>query len=345
MFRLKFLFVYAVPICVIWSFNLNGYWTFFPTLFFFLLVPVLELFIQPDRENFDKKLAYDEQHEAIYDWMMYTAVPVQLGTLCYFFYVMSNTPFGSVEFFGRTNSMGLMCGILGINVGHELGHRKSRLDQFWGELLLLTSLNTHFLPFHNFGHHRHVATPKDPATAKKNQSLFNFWFTSHFGSYKQAWQIENNRMKSLGRGQFSLRNRMVQYSIMNFLVLFSILLFLGWSVLVAFLFAAVKGIVLLETINYIEHYGLTRTQKPCGRFERVRPMHSWNSDHPIGRAMLFNLSRHSDHHYNGSKPYQLLDSYADSPQMPTGYPGMVCLALLQPLWFEIMNKRLEQMGF
>ena len=102
-------------------------------------------------------------------------------------------------------------------------------------------------------------------------------------------------------------------------------------------------ISLLETVNYIEHYGLARKKKASGGYEKVRHNHSWNSDHQIGRLLLFNLSRHSDHHYNGSKKYAVLESLPESPQMPTGYPGMMVLAVFQPLWFLVMNKRLKEL--
>jgi len=135
---------------------------------------------------------------------------------------------------------------------------------------------------------------------------------------------------------------MVVYSIANILVLTTIHYFFGIYVLIAFVMAAVFGILLLQTVNYIEHYGLMRETNEKGKYKPVRHMHSWNSDHPIGRAILFNLSRHSDHHYNGSKKYQLLDSLEVSPQMPTGYPGMMVLAFMPPLWFWLMNKQLAE---
>ena len=112
--------------------------------------------------------------------------------------------------------------------------------------------------------------------------------------------------------------------------------------LFAFLGAAVSGIILLETVNYIEHYGLLRKQNEHGRYERVKRNHSWNSDHQVGQVLLFNLSRHSDHHYNGAKHYQLLKTVPESPQMPTGYPGMMLLSLFPPLWFWVMNKKIKQ---
>lgn len=135
---------------------------------------------------------------------------------------------------------------------------------------------------------------------------------------------------------------MVVYSILNMILLWSIYYFFDAQVLLAFVLAAVVGILLLETVNYIEHYGLLRQTNEKGRYERVTLKHSWNSDHQIGRLMLFNLSRHSDHHYKASKKYQILESLDESPQMPTGYPGMMVLALISPLWFHLMNKKIEQ---
>jgi len=316
--------------------------TFFPVFVFFILVPLIELFLKPDRANFDPETMLKERNSKVYDWILYLCLPIQLLMLLSFFYVIDLTPSDSLSFYGKCMAMGLMCGVMGINIGHELGHRTSRWEQFLGEILLLSSLNTHFLPYHNEGHHREVATPDDPATAKKGQLLFVFWITSHFGSYVKAWKIENHRMRKNGKSVFSLSNRMVSYTLANIALLFSIYYFFNATVLFAFILSCVVGILLLETVNYIEHYGLLRQKNSEGRYERVKRTHSWNSDHQIGRLMLFNLSRHSDHHYKSSKKYQLLESLEESPQMPTGYPGMMLLALFQPAWFAIMNKKLIQ---
>lgn len=339
---IKYFFVYLLPVSVYLAFNSSGMMTFLPVILFFGLLPVLELLLKPDSTNMDKRIALDEKNKRLYDWILYLAVPIQLGFLVYFLFIIQNTPFGTIEFAGRVSSMGLMCGVLGINVGHELGHRHKRREQLLGEILLLTSLDTHFLPYHNGGHHRNVATPKDSATAKKNELLFTFWITSHFGSYAEAWKLENKRMRKLKKAIFSLNNRMVAYSIANLILLLAIYYLFGLKTLLGFSAAAVIGILLLETVNYIEHYGLLRKKNELGVYEQVKHQHSWNSDHPIGRTLLFNLSRHSDHHYNGSKKYQILKSLPSSPQMPTGYPGMMVLAVFQPLWFLVMNKRLKK---
>lgn len=334
--------VYTLPLSVYVSFTQHGYVTFLPILLYFGFVPLLEMLLKPDRENIDKKIVFDEKNSTLYDVILYLALPIQIGFLIYFFFVIQDTPFLSLDFFGRVSAMGLMCGVIGINVGHELGHRLKRWEQFLGEILLLSSLDTHFLPYHNGGHHLNVATPKDSATAAKNELLYTFWLSSHFGSYVEAWKLENRMMRTKNKSIFSLSNRMVTYSIANVLLILTIFYFFGPYVLIAFIMASIIGILLLETVNYIEHYGLLRAKRSSGRYEPVRHHHSWNSDHPIGRTLLFNLSRHSDHHYNGSKKYQILESLPFSPQMPTGYPGMMVLAFLQPLWFLVMNKKLEE---
>ena len=340
--KLAYLLIYTLPITVYISFVSTGWLTFLPMITFFGLVPLFELFLQPDNENIDKKIAYDVKNQSFYDVILYLALPIQVGMLIFFLFIIQNTAFGSVDFFGRVTGMGLMCGVTGINVGHELGHRHKRWEQFIGEILLLTSLDTHFLPYHNGGHHKDVATPNDAASAAKNEWLYTFWVTSHFGSYAKAWKLENARLKRENKTAFSLNNRMVVYSIANVILIGSIYYSFGAFVLIAFLMAAVMGILLLETVNYIEHYGLVREENERGKPETVKHHHSWNSDHPLGRALLFNLSRHSDHHYNGSKKYQTLNSLEASPQMPTGYPGMVLLAVFQPLWFRVMNKKLAE---
>jgi len=339
--RLKYLFVFILPLWVYFSFNRHGLSTFNPVFFAFIIIPVIELFLRPDKRNLDQESLIKEKRSKVYDWILYLAVPVQLLMLISFLFVIELTPFMSVSFFGKVFSMGLLCSVLGINIGHELGHRSSKTEQFLGEILLLTSLNTHFLPYHNEGHHREVATPDDAATAKKNQWLYSFWISSHFKSYAKAWAIENNRMRRKGQSIFSLNNKMIVYSIANFIVLGLIYFLFDYKVLIAFILAAVIGILLLGTVDYIEHYGLLRKRNDAGRYERVQHKHSWNSDHQLGRLMLFNLSRHSDHHYKASKKYQLLESLPESPQMPTGYPGMMILATIPPLFFWIMNKKIK----
>ncbi|MFM8241821.1 MAG: alkane 1-monooxygenase, partial [Crocinitomicaceae bacterium] len=278
--------------------------------------------------------------DRFYDWILYLMLPLQWFFIFYFLTIISKSE-NTVDLIGRINSMGLMCGIIGINAGHELGHRMKSWERLIGEALLFTSLENHFLPYHNRGHHTNVGTPSDAATARKNEPLYIFWFRSQIGSYIQAWQIENTRMLIMKKPWFHSSNKMIQYSILYIFWLTAVLGFFGTNVFFYYIGACATGIILLESVNYIEHYGLMRKQRENGTYETVKLWHSWNSNHIIGRVVLFELSRHSDHHFKADKPYQILDSFEQSPIMPTGYPGMIILSLIPPLFFKVMNKPVE----
>lgn len=333
-----YLFVYSLPVTVYLSFNLKGIFTFIPIFIFYGLVPLVELLTKPNSLNPED--VEERGKNRFYDFLLYASVPVQVGFLFYFFHVVSTNPYSVLEYIGITLSMGLMCGVFGINIAHELGHRPKRYEQLMAEILLLSSLEMHFLPYHNNGHHRNVGTRKDPATARKGEPVYLFWFRSQIGSYFQAWSLEAKRLQKRGMMPYSLKNKVLTYTIIQVVFIGAIYYFYGFEVVLLFMAAAIFGILLLETVNYIEHYGLLRSRNDSGRYERVMHEHSWNSDHPIGRAMLFELSRHSDHHYKASKKYQTLVSLSDAPQMPSGYPGMMLFSLIPPLWFKVMNKRL-----
>jgi alkane 1-monooxygenase len=338
---LKYLLAFSLPITVNIAFRSEGWLSYLPVYVFFVLVPFLELILPSYLTTNDASENALNRHAKYYNYLLYTLVFVQWGFVAYFLIAQSTSP-DTTTWWGRVVSMGLMCGIIGINVGHELGHRNKRSEQFLGELLLLSSLENHFLPYHNRGHHTNVGTPADPATALKNEPVYLFWFRSQIGSYFQAWQIELTRMQIIGKDKYSFHNKMVIYSFSHLLLLLAIWQFFDLKALLAFMAAAAIGILLLETVNYIEHYGLTRQMNENGRYELVKRKHSWNSNHLLGRLILFELSRHSEHHFKPDKPYQLLHSDPEAPTMPTGYPGMMLLSFLPPLFFRVMNVKVER---
>jgi alkane 1-monooxygenase len=319
----------------------GGYFTYLTPLVVFGIVPILELFTPGEEKN----LSAEEEQKAlgnpVYDFLLYLNLPLLYGVLGYFLYKVSLGEMSTWEWVGNLVSTGIVCGTAGINIGHELGHRKPVFDKIMAQLLLLGSLYMHFFIEHNRGHHKHVATPKDPASARLGQSLYAFWVRSMVGGYVSAWKIEGERLKKLGKPFFSFQNLMLTFQVIQVLAVVSVGWILGWQAGVSFILAALFGVLLLETVNYLEHYGLSRKQLPSGAYEPVKPSHSWNSNHSLGRILLFELTRHSDHHYKASRKYQILRHHEASPELPTGYPGMIALALVPPLWFRVMNKRLE----
>jgi alkane 1-monooxygenase len=333
---------FTFPATVWISFNSEGWICFLPLLYAFGIIPGLEFFTKNDTSNLDPLEAEIVSADKIYDLIIYLTIPVQYFLLIYFFNIVSIEKTTYLTLIGRTIAMGLMCGIFGINIAHELGHRNSGEERFLAKALLLTSLYLHFYIEHNRGHHRNVATPDDPATARVNENVYFFWMRTIALSYLSAWQIEAARLKKLNLRVISFKNQMLIFQLIQLCLLIIVGLYFGSKTLICFLIAAFIGIILLETVNYVEHYGLMRSKREDGKYEKVLHTHSWNSNHLIGRVMLFELSRHSDHHYKASKPYQLLNHWDESPQMPTGYPGMMILSLIPPLWFMVMNKRLKQ---
>jgi alkane 1-monooxygenase len=239
--------------------------------------------------------------------------------------------------------MGLLCGTFGINIGHELGHRIKPFEQWLAKASLMTSLYMHFFIEHNKGHHKHVATPQDPSSARYNEPVYLFYFRTIGLSYVSAWRIANQDVRKSGHVVWGIHNEMIQVHLIQVVFLGLIYALTSLTVLVYFLIAAVIGILLLETVNYIEHYGLSRQRTASGNYERAMPHHSWNSNHVLGRLMLFELSRHSDHHYLASRKYQILRHHDEAPQLPTGYPGSIILSLVPPLWFWVMNRRIKQL--
>jgi alkane 1-monooxygenase len=259
-----------------------------------------------------------------------------------FLFSINEFAYSTIEYIGLVFSLGVVLGGLGINVAHELGHRATKFEQFLAKALLLPSAYMHFFIEHNYGHHKNVSTLEDPASARFNESVYMFWLRSVIFSYISAWKIEKKRLERKKQKFFSLNNGMVRFTLITILFYGIVFIFFGWFAFLLFTASSVFGFLLLETVNYIEHYGLARRKLNENRYEKVSPIHSWNSNHIIGRIMLFELSRHSDHHYKPAKKYQLLDHHENSPQMPTGYPGMMLLSLIPPLWFAIMNKRIPK---
>jgi alkane 1-monooxygenase len=338
----KYLSPFIIYIGAFRAFMVTGWEVWMPLVYAWIVIPLLELFIRPNPVNMTEAQEELAKADKTYDILLYFVVALQYAALIMFLYSISHDELAWYDIAGRIWVMGLLCGVFGINVGHELGHRVNAFEQTLAKMLLLTSQYMHFFVEHNKGHHKRVATPEDPSSARYGEWIYAFYFRTIIFSYISAWNIANTETRKKGKHVFSIYNEMVQFTLIQLAFIAAIFFLSGWLVTLYYLAAATIGIVLLETVNYIEHYGLQRKATGDGKYERAMPVHSWNSDHVIGRVMLFELSRHSDHHYLASRKYQVLRHHDDSPQMPTGYPGMMLLSLVPPAWFYIMNKRIKK---
>ncbi len=340
----RYAITFVVPLGAWATFTLADPWYWGAPIFSSAVIPLLELVWKGQHRNLSPEDEQAALSDPVFDVLLYLFVPIQYVLLYLFLDRVQNDTLTTVQLSGMIATMGILCGVYGINVAHELGHRTKRWERDLARALLLSSLYMHFIIEHNRGHHRSVATPDDPASARYGESIYTFWLRTVIFSWRSAWNIEAERLRKAGQAPFGLRNEMLHAIGWQGVLLVGIGLFFGTKALGAFFAAAIIGILLLETVNYIEHYGLRRKRTETGSYGRVQHIHSWNSDHVIGRVMLFELTRHSDHHWKASKKYQALQSHEDAPQLPTGYPGMMLLSLVPPLFFAVVHPRLERMA-
>jgi len=339
---LKYLAALSIPISAFIGVYFRGTYSYITPVYAFVMIPILELIFPVDTSNATEEESQSRLKNKLFDWLLYINLPIVFGLLFYTLFILKSHELETYELVGFIVSIGIVLGVNGINVGHELGHRQTTNERFLGKALLLPALYMHFYIEHNFGHHLHAATKEDPATARYNQPVYSFWVTSVVRQYISAWKIQMKLLKNNSLSFLSLKNDMLWFTLIQASYLLFVYFVFGNSGFLFALFSAITGFILLETVNYIEHYGLLRLKTASGRYERVKRIHSWNSNHVIGRIVLYELTRHSDHHYKTSKKYQILDCHDESPQMPYGYPTSMVLSMIPPIWFHIMNKRVPK---
>ncbi|MAT53690.1 MAG: alkane 1-monooxygenase [Saprospirales bacterium] len=338
---LKYLIAYIAPLSTLIAILWQGAWSYSTVVVAFVLIPIGEQLLGGSPKNLTPEEEGKKARTFFFDLLLYLNLPILYGLVFLFLKTVTTASLQTWEVVGLTLSTSIIVGTIGINVAHELGHRRKKFEQWLSKLMLTTALYTHFFIEHNRGHHVWVATDKDPASAPAGESLYHFWWRSISGSYLHAWQLEADRLKRKGRSPLSPSNQMIWLQLMQLLYLAAVWYLFGWTGLFFAVAIALGGALLLETVNYIEHYGLRRKKLPNGQYEKVKPWHSWNSDHELGRIFLYELTRHSDHHYKATRKYQVLRHFDESPQLPLGYPASMLLALIPPLWFRTMHERLK----
>jgi len=340
---LKYTAIFTGPAVGYISLTQLGWWTFALPIYAYLLIPLIEVFAKGSEENLSAAEEEMVRKDRIYDFLLYLQVPIQYGFLVLFLFAITEPELTAIEYVGRILTMGIACVSLGINVGHELGHRAKPFERVLAKMLLLSTLYMHFIIEHNRGHHKRVATHEDPASARYGEMIYTFMLRSVIFGYISAWKLEAAKLESKGWSFWSWRNEMIRFQLIQIGLVALIYYGFGLIGMLSFIVAGTFGFLMLETINYVEHYGLRRKKNEDGVYEKILPVHSWNSNHYVGRILLFEISRHSDHHYKSSRKYQVLRHFDEAYQMPTGYPGMIMLALVPPIWFYIMHRHIAKL--
>jgi alkane 1-monooxygenase len=310
-----------------------------PVAVIYGLIPALDRMVGTDTNNPPDGVVDQLEREPFYRWLTYAAVPVHLGVLVAGFWYAMTVARGPGEVLPIVISLGFVAA-LAINTGHELGHKSDPLERNLALLALSVSGYGHFRIEHNLGHHAQVATPEDSASARMGESVYRFALREMPGALRRSWRLETARLRRAGKSSWSPSNEILRAQAMTLVLQGGLVVWLGWKALPWLVLHNLWAWFQLTGVNYIEHYGLLRQRRGDGSYERCQPRHSWNSNHTISNVMLFHLQRHSDHHAHAERRYQALRHFDESPQLPSGYMGMLLLSYVPALFFRVMDPRL-----
>ena len=314
-------------------------WTLWiPLVFLYLVIPLLDYLFPNDRSNPPEQVVPQLEADPYYRVLIHLTVPLYfiILTIGAWFVASHDLTWSGVLAIALT--VGVIGGF-GINTGHELGHKKNRLDRLAAKLALAVPFYGHFSIEHNAGHHAEVATPEDSASARFGESIFRFSLREIPGGLRRAWKLETARLGRMGYSAWHWKNEILQSYVISIALYTGLIFAFGLAIVPFLLIQAAYAWWQLTSANYIEHYGLLRQKLPNGRYERCQPHHSWNANHTASNLVTFHLERHSDHHAFAARRYQSLRHFDDVPQLPSGYFGMFLLAYVPPLWRRVMDPR------
>jgi len=309
---------------------------FFPLLFFYGLVPLLDFFLGEDTSNPPESQIQDLEHDAYYRAITYATIPVLWVAVIFNCIFLCTHSLSVWEWLATVIATGSVLGF-GLNVSHELGHKLDFLPRKIALLNTALGAYGHFSIEHNRGHHRHVSTPEDPASSKMGENIYKFACREIPGAAKRAWRLEADRLNRLGFSAWHLQNEILQALSLTGLIYGMLIYSYGWPMVAVLVPVALWGAFQLTSANYVEHYGIQRLKNNNGSYETCQPHHSWNSNHLVSNLVLFQLQRHSDHHAHPARSYQSLRDFPNLPRLPSGYFGMFFLAYIPPLWYWVMD--------
>ena len=317
----------------------NEAWLLLPLALGYVAAPILDWLLGEDENNPPEAVVLQLDRDRYYRFLTYSVVPLHYVGLIGVAYWAGTQELAWWSFTGLAAVAGIASG-LGINTGHELGHKKSKLERSLAKIVLAVPVYGHFWIEHNRGHHRDVATPEDPASARMGESIYKFALREIPGAFRRAWDIERERLERRNKPVWNTNNQILQSLSLSAAVQLGLIIAFGWKMIPFLVIHNVLAWWQLTSANYVEHYGLLRLKDQKNKYERCLPHHSWNSNHIYSNLVLFHLERHSDHHAHPLRRYQSLRHFDDLPTLPNGYFGMYLLAYIPGLWYRVMDKRL-----
>jgi len=314
-------------------------WLLLPLFLGYVVAPTLDWILGEDQNNPPEEVVIQLDRDRYYRLLTYAVVPLHFAALIGAAWWAGTQDLSWWAFIGLAAVAGMASG-LGINTGHELGHKKSQFERNLAKIVLAVPVYGHFWIEHNRGHHRDVSTPEDPASSRMGEGIYKFALREVPGAFNRAWAIEKDRLERRGRSVWNSNNQILQSMALSAVVQVGLLVVFGWLMIPFLVIHNILAWWQLTSANYVEHYGLLRLKEANGKYERCQPWHSWNSNHIYSNLVLFHLERHSDHHAHPLRRYQSLRHFDYLPTLPSGYFGSYLLAYVPWLWYRIMDERL-----
>lgn len=316
----------------------NAWWAAFPLAYFFIIIPAADMLIGEDTHNPPEEVTAAMAADPYYRRLLHFMVPAYYASFLAGAWFVGTQNLPVAGFVAFTVGLALMHSNV-LTIGHELGHKQGKTDQWAAKIINAMIGYGHFCIEHNRGHHVHVSTPEDPASARMGESIYAFAMRELPGTFKRGIAHEKLRLEKRGKSFWSLENDILQGYAMTLFVSLILVAAFGWIMVPFLIMHHFIGWYGLTQANYVEHYGLKRRKDARGKYEPCAPHHSWNTNHIVSNLFSFHLQRHSDHHANPLRPYQALRNFPDLPRLPSGYPGCFGLAAIPPLWFRVMDPK------
>jgi alkane 1-monooxygenase len=312
--------------------------TLFPILFFYIVVPALDALAGEDPHNPPEEVVAAMAQDQFYRRLLHATVPLFYFSFFVIIWFAGSRDLPWWAFLALAYGFGMMHGDV-LTIGHELGHKNNAVDRKLAQIVNALIGYGHFCIEHNRGHHVHVSTPEDPASARMGESIYAFALRELPGTFRRGVMHERDRLARKGEGFWSPENEVLQSYAITAVIAGAAIALYGVKMIPFLMIHHLVGWYALTQANYVEHYGLLRQKLPNGKYQPVEPRHSWNTNHIASNLMLFHLQRHSDHHANAQRPYQALRDFPALPRLPSGYPGCYGLAAIPPLWFKVMDPK------
>jgi len=317
----------------------NTAWYWFTFAFLYVAFPVLDAVLGEDGSNPPESAEDILANDPYYKLVLAATVPCHYITFLTGAWAIGTHNLDGVAYAGIALSVGSINGF-GVATAHELGHKRSKPERWLAKFCLAIGFYGAYMVDHNRGHHKDVATPEDSGSARFGENFYRFVLRQvPHSTLVRPWRLEAERLARKGLGPWTLENEVLQPALISTALFGALIAVYGVVVIPYLVVTAAIMYLFLAFADFAEHYGLLRQKMPDGRYERVRPEHSWNTNHIASNIPYWHVQRHSDHHARPTRYYQVLKSYDGLPSLPSGYPAMLLISLIPALWRKVMHPR------